>query len=242
MAVTLVKLERYLEAADALDHALRFGEAPYSADSYRQVQENRRIVDGKLGRVEAACTQQETEVLLDGKPWFTCPGTQSQRVLAGEHTVYANRKGALPRVHKVQVAAMATVHEEIALLPLDKAFVTTRRLPVWAPYVVLVGGAVAALVGLDMYQSGGDDVSSGRTALAVGCAMGCSTEAALALTSSIDEGQQQMDRGVIVMVAGGAALAAGVALAIINQPQRRPRVLDVSASGTGASVTASWRF
>jgi tetratricopeptide (TPR) repeat protein len=241
-AVTLVKLDRYLEAADALDHALEYGEAPYTAESYKQVQENKRLVDSKLGRVEATCTQRDTNVLLDGTPWFTCPGTKSQRVLAGEHTVYADRKGALPRVRKIQVRAAGTERESIELMPLDKALTMTRRMPVWVPYAVLVAGAAMAIGGVVTYKDGSDTVAGFDTALAVGCTVGCSAAEIQALTSQRAHGQDRMDTGVIEMTVGSALLATGIALAVINQPQRRIQAVDLALSHRSAAITARWSF
>src|SRR5690606_37398674 len=85
MAVSLVRLDRILEAAEALDSALRFGQAPFTPEEHQRALDYQRLVGGRIGNVEASCDQDGVQVLLDGKPWFQCPGTQKLRVMAGEH-------------------------------------------------------------------------------------------------------------------------------------------------------------
>src|SRR5688500_531216 len=46
MAVTRIRLDRILEAADDLDAALRFGDQPFSAELYRQAMDYQKLVGG----------------------------------------------------------------------------------------------------------------------------------------------------------------------------------------------------
>ncbi len=80
MAVTLIRLDRILEAADELDAALRYGPAPFTPELYQQALDFQTLVRKQLGYIEAVSDQAGTRILLDGKPWFEAPGTRKIRV------------------------------------------------------------------------------------------------------------------------------------------------------------------
>src|SRR5688572_19978738 len=101
MAVTQIRLDRILEAADDLEKALKYGEKPFKPELYQQALDYQTLVKGRVGFVEATCDQAGTRLLLDGKPWFDCPGTKKMRVLAGEHAVVGEKKGFLTSSEKV---------------------------------------------------------------------------------------------------------------------------------------------
>ena len=87
MAVTLVRLDRILEAADALDKALRFGAAPFpAAEQHQQALDYQKLIAGRVGTLEITCDA-PAMVLLDGQAWLNCPGKRTARVLAGEHVI-----------------------------------------------------------------------------------------------------------------------------------------------------------
>ena len=88
-AVALFNLERFVESADELDAALEFGNAPFSATQLKQIEEYQTKLRERVGEVSATCESKSTRVLLDGNEWFTCPGSGTRRVLAGEHAVVA---------------------------------------------------------------------------------------------------------------------------------------------------------
>ena len=74
MAVTEIRLERILEAADDLEQALRYGDKPFKPELYQQALDYQALVKGRVGFIEATCDQAGAHLLLDGKPWFDCPG------------------------------------------------------------------------------------------------------------------------------------------------------------------------
>src|SRR5437867_4389044 len=55
MAVTLIRLDRILEADVNLESALRFGDQPFTKELYQQALDYRRLVSGQVGTVEASC-------------------------------------------------------------------------------------------------------------------------------------------------------------------------------------------
>jgi tetratricopeptide (TPR) repeat protein len=55
MAVTLIRLDRILEAAESIDAALRFGQAPFTQEHYQQALDYQKLVAGRVGIVAATC-------------------------------------------------------------------------------------------------------------------------------------------------------------------------------------------
>src|SRR3569623_3774075 len=55
MAVTLIRLDRILEAADALDAALRYGDKPIAPELYQRVLDNQQLVRCRVGEHELRC-------------------------------------------------------------------------------------------------------------------------------------------------------------------------------------------
>jgi len=108
LAVTEIRLDRVLEAADDLDKALQYGKDPFKPELYQQALDYQALIKGRVGFVEATCDTTATHLLLDGKPWFDCPGTKKQRIIAGEHAVVGERQGYLTASTKVVVAGDKT--------------------------------------------------------------------------------------------------------------------------------------
>src|SRR5256885_1234001 len=75
LAVTLIRLDRILEADDELERALRFGPEPFPAEQYGEALDYKALLDGRVGEIIAICDQPGVRVMVDGKPWFEGPGT-----------------------------------------------------------------------------------------------------------------------------------------------------------------------
>jgi tetratricopeptide (TPR) repeat protein len=108
MAVTLIRLDRILEAAESIDAALRFGQAPFTQEHYQQALDYQKLVAGRVGIVAATCSQTGVQILLDGKPWFQCPGEKKERVLAGEHVIVGEKAEFATESRRLVVGGGAT--------------------------------------------------------------------------------------------------------------------------------------
>jgi tetratricopeptide (TPR) repeat protein len=140
MAVTLIRLDRLLEAADALDRALRFGSAPFTDDLYQQALDYQHLVAGRVALLETHCTTSGAVLSLDGKRWFTCPDTKSIRVLAGEHQLLGEREGFSTLSRRLLIPGGETTRSEVELSP-----ARGRWYQHW--YVLAAAGVVAAGAG-----------------------------------------------------------------------------------------------
>ena len=248
MGVTLVRLDLYLEAAETLDKALRYGQQPYpSPEQYQQAVDYQKLIAGRVGTVEAGCDQKDAHVLLDGKPWFSCPGKQKLRVMAGEHVIVGESKGFMTISKRVVVAGGATASHTIELLPLDAVVKLEYPSPRWLPWTTAGIGAAVGLGGLGFWFAGRSQMDRFEADFAMLCPTGCDkdldtnpTERQLA--DQRDSAQLKGKIGISMMAAGGAITISGVVWAIMNRPKRVLPKMEVSPNEGGATARASWRF
>ncbi len=248
MAVTLVRLDRMLEAADALDAALRFGKTPFTDESYAEVLDYRKLVQGRVGEVEASCSQADAYVVLDGKRWFGCPGTHKTRVLVGEHTVTGEHPSLLARPQRVVVSGGVISNVRVDLQSYEYSFSYERRFQTWVPWTVTGAGAVLLGAGILLQLDANSLMDDYDRDVAQLCAvMGCdlgnpqpgSPEERLV---DLRERAESRNRIALVTIGAGAiTAAAGVVLLVLNRPTRRP-IVNATVSGNAASATVGWSF
>lgn len=248
MAVTEIRLDRILDAAGDLDLALRFGQTPFSKELYGQALDYQALVKKQVGDVEASCDQQEVQVLLDGKPWFQCPGTQKRRVLAGEHVIVGERKEYITRSRRLVVAGGAVATEKLSLVPIEIAVVLEYPYPRWVPFTIAGSGAAVALGGLAVWFAGRNQMDEFHADFALICPTGC--DAALdanaeerMLADERDSARLKGKIGISLMSVGGAAAIGGVVMVILNRPRRvLPNVEIAPVAQRGMAVRVGWRF
>jgi len=115
MAITLIRLDRILDAADNLDAALKFGAEPFTPSLYLEAQDYQRLVAGRIGSIDVSCEQAGVRVALDGKPWFECPATRRVRVLGGQHQLVAERGGYLTLTKQLHISGGAVERDQLVL-------------------------------------------------------------------------------------------------------------------------------
>jgi hypothetical protein len=244
MAVTLIRLDRALEAAEALDRALRFGAAPFTPELYQQALDYQLLVNKQLGYIEITSAQLGTRIQLDGKPWFSAPGTERVRVVAGLHTVVAERDGYLTVSRRLVVAGGSTATEELRLMPIESAVIVAYRHPRWIPWSVLgAGSAIAVGGGLGFYFSGKSRMSAFADEFLRQCPTGCEADLAMhpELADMHDAARFRYTLAASMLIGGGAIAITGAVWTLLNRTSKRGNVL-VGASGDGASVRANWHF
>jgi tetratricopeptide (TPR) repeat protein len=107
LAITQINLGQYLEAHHNLDTALAFGAEPLGADRAREARKQLGEIERQLGQIHIRCSIPGAEVLLDGEPLFTSPGSRDLWVSARAHEVTASKPGYAPLSKQVIVAAGA---------------------------------------------------------------------------------------------------------------------------------------
>jgi hypothetical protein len=198
----------------------------------------------QLGFVEASCTQPDTHISLDGKPWFEAPGTQRIRVTTGEHVVVAERKGYMTSSRRIVVAGGSTVTEALELLPLDSAVLLKYPYPKWVPWTVTGGGVAIALGGLGVWFWGRSQMDRVQAEFAMTCPNGCPSGFAdhPSLAEGRDSARLKGNIGVSMLVAGGVATIAGVVMTVLDRPKRILPNVELAPTAGGASARVGWRF
>ena len=244
MAVTLIRLDRILEAADDLDAALRFGQTPFSPELYQQAMDYQKLVAGRVGYVEASCDEAGAQVLVDGKPWFSCPGSRKQRVLTGEHVIMGEKKGYLTISRRVVVSGAATATTKLELLPLDAVVKLEYASPRWMPWTTAGAGVAVALGGVAFWVAGSNQMDQFETDFAMRCPTGCNADLSDQpdLARDRDSARLKGKIGVAMMAVGGAATASGIVWAILNRPRRVLPNMEVVPTNGGVAASVGWRF
>jgi hypothetical protein len=244
MAVTLVRLDRILEAADTLDAALRFGAAPFSAEHYQQALDYQKLVGGRVGTVEAACTQDGVQILLDGKPWFQCPGTRSQRVLAGEHVIVGEKPSFATESRRLVVGGAAMASTKLELRSFESVVRLEYPSPRWAPWTVTGTGAAIALGGLGFWFAGRSQMDKFERDFGDACPTGCQADLSdqPLLRDARDSAELKGKIAISMLAVGGAVTVGGVVWAIMNRPRRVLPNMEVAPTAGGMQARVGWRF
>jgi len=244
MAVTLVRLDRMLEAADELDKALRFGATPFTTELYQQALDYQHLIKRQLGNIEVRCDLPGTQILLDGKPWFVAPGSAKVRVAGGEHIVVAERKEYLTVTRRLVVAGGSTASEQLKLVPLESALIVEYPQPKWLPWTVTGVGAAAAFGGLGLWLHAKKRLEDFDRDYTRECPTGCETdqETYKKLVDKQDSALLEGKVGVSMMIAGGAIVVGGVIWGYVNRPTRRLPKVEVAPTAGGAAAAATWSF
>jgi hypothetical protein len=242
MAVTLIRLERWIEAADALDASLRFGTGPFTPELHRRALDYQAQVRAHVGTLDASCTQRGVEVSLDGKPWFSCPGTRSARVPLGEHAIVAEGAGFMTTSRRVAVAGGATRAVPLELHPIATAVVIEEPRRRWAPWIVTGLGVAAGATGAGVWFVGYKRMDGVNARFAQECALGCDESALQALRAERARARREGTIGTAMMIGGGAMVLGGIVWAVIDRPRRSRPAVEIAPARGGLTASAGWRF
>ena len=176
------------------------------------------------GTIIITCDAGSGQVQLDNAPAFACPGTRALPVTPGRHAVTFG-----PTTEAVDVDG----DSRVSLTGHDAPH-PSRALP-W----VLVGGGIALGLGGFVFQVMGnhqaDDVDA---KIAAQCAdHGCTTAQNAMLSDERDSATAHQRLGLVLGVAGLAAVIGGVVLGVTADKPGVPRI-EIGAS----TVRAAWRF
>jgi hypothetical protein len=248
IAVALIRLERWLEAADELDKALEYGAAPFEDGEqgrlYLQALDYRALLERSLGFVEVSCTRPSVDVTLDGKRWFRCPGTRKVRVQAGEHTLGGELAGYVPQSRRLVVIGGMTVRDRLDLLPIESALVDQYPVRRWIPYSVAAAGGLVTLLGLGVRLSGDADMTRFEETYATTCPRGCKADLSdqPGLRRMRDDADRKIDIGTGLLITGGVVAVGGVVWMILNRPTRVLPPVSVTPTADGIHSALTWQF
>ncbi len=245
LAVTLIRLDRPLEAADELEKALRYGDAPFDKGLYQQALDYQALLKGRVGYVEATCSKAGAKATLDGKPWFDCPGTQKIRVMAGEHIVEGKLEGWVPATTgRVVVNGGSEAKVDIQMKSIESAVVIKYRYPRWIPFTITGTGLAVGIGGLFVYLSGRSQMNTFEDEFASACPRGCRSDLSdNTLLRDLRDGAELKGKiGIGLMIGGGAVTIAGAVMVIMNRGSKELPKLEVSPTEGGMTASTTFRF
>jgi hypothetical protein len=238
-AVALINLDQPLQAFENLEAALRFGEAPFNAETWRQGLLYKKLLSGQLSELEVVCDEPGAEVTLDGERLFTAPGTATRRVRPGAHQLVASKAGFATTVVPVELAAGGQRREALTVaVAVAPPVRLVRRFPTYLPWTVMGAGALVALLGVPVFASAQSNYTAWDSDLARLCPTGCALSS---LPASVSErrvaGQNENVAAVVLFGVGAAAVVSGVVLMALNTPrpeeEAAPQVSLVPLVGPG---------
>jgi tetratricopeptide (TPR) repeat protein len=154
----MIHLERFVDASDHLQEALKYGAEPYDETIYAEALAYQTLIAKQIGNVEITCAQDGVELTLDGEPLLSCPGREVRRVKPGQHQVVGTKPGYLPRTMKLVVFGGDFHDAVIELDPLEKAARIEHRWKSWVPWSVVGAGlGVAGIGGLVRVKATSDN-------------------------------------------------------------------------------------
>ena len=170
------------------------------------------------------------------------PGEASRWLLPGTHQLVARKPGFLPETRAVSLLPGRPSIETLTLEEIRSppAMKTVRRWPVWKPWAVVGAGAALALIGVPVILDARSNVNAYDSEVARcanGGITGCAPEMLPATAyGARDRGRAENIIAVSLFAVGGAVVASGVALVVINQPRvvaAEPHALVVPTLGPG---------
>lgn len=244
MAVTEIRLDRILDAAEDLDKALRFGNTPFTPELYQEALDYQALVKKQVGVIAASCDQGDVHVLLDGKPWFACPGKQDTKVLAGEHVLLGEKKEYMTKSQRLVVKGGATSTEQLHLIPIESAVILKYRYRRWVPYTVTAVGVAVAGGGLAFYLAGRSGMDKFAADFTTNCPTGCKMDFSDKpfLKDERDSAQLKGNIGMGMIAAGGAVAITGIILTIANKAERVLPSVEAQPLPGGAAASVGWSF
>ena len=239
LALALVNLDQPIERYRALERAMAYEGAALEKDYYERAKSLMILTQKLLANVEFSCDVPGAVVAFNGKEVFTGPGTWKELIPAGAHSLLVRADGYVTSNVDLKVVGGETFKESCQLFTEKDLLRTKQLMPTWVPYTI--GGAGLAVIGggvllhLSAKNTFADYDAGVKTCAASDPTGGCTMPpAGLFDLKSSAKNKQAIAIGAYAV--GGAALAAGVTLLVLNRPQTY-RVDAKEVEDDGVSLT-----
>jgi hypothetical protein len=241
----LEKQGRLVEAHEALQPVLRAGIESLSPGDAQEAEKLLESLGARLAQLEVHCDVPGAEVFLDGEPWFTAPGRLRRMTSAGQHVLVAHKPGYFRLAEPVSL--FPGKRTPVVLRMTADVVHLDRRWRPWQPRAVAGAGIAMFLAGgLFLWQARTDYATIERDLDACKVAPPCAVS-----IRRIHRVQWKERISTGVLIAGGSALAAGLAGMLLNlprtrrsEPARGVEYLDIAPmlSGDAAGMSLGIRF
>lgn len=219
LSLALMNLDNPIEAYESMDRATMYGEGPIDKDKLQHAKEYLLLLSKQIATIKVSCDKPGARVSLDGKEVFIAPGSYTQRVRIGRHTLIAEKTGYQARVNAPNIGPGETFNVELRLFTADELTRYSRKWEAtWMPYAVIGAGAVVGLVGVGMELAAGSTYNDYDKKVAA-----CNTNNAgcpndQGLKDLRASGDAKKTIGFVLYGVAGATAATGIVLAILNRP------------------------
>jgi hypothetical protein len=222
LALTLVSLEKPVEAYEHFKKAIAFGAAPLDEDKLARAKSYIALLEQQLATVRLSCNEPGAIVRLNGAHLFTAPGNMELKVKIGDNVFSATKPG----FERTDISRMLKP-KEVLELPLrvyhsEDLVVYKRKFAGWVPWVPMAAGALTVGGGVALgfasqgaYQKLDSEVGAGGGCAAAG-AVQCSPSADQSALNS--EADMLQTLSWVSYGVGGALVVTGLSLLIVNRP------------------------
>jgi hypothetical protein len=246
LSIAQLNLGQAVEAHENLERAMKYGPGPLGEAEFQEARKQLQEIERQLGRIFVICQTKGAEVTLDGVALFTAPGSYQGWVKAMPHEIAAKKTGYLSVAKRVSIAAGEVQEIKLKLITLSEATDTSRRWPIWKPWLaVAVGGGLAVIGGglhalssrtfnsydeafVQLSCAKGQDLMMPDSMTVPGCAK---EQVPPHLEARLKLARREQYSAVGSYIAGGSLLAAGVVLLYMNRPRISERETASSSAG-----------
>jgi hypothetical protein len=241
-----IQLDRVIEASTNLQTSLKFGKEPFEDSIYQEALGYQKLLEGQIGQIEVACSQDGAKLTFDGQPLIEkCPGSATRRVKPGQHSVVATKDGFLTKEMPIFVVGGNSQNGpqkvDVKLIPLDKAAKVVHRWPTYIPWLVFGGGLAVSGLGVFLKVDAQNQMNQYDQNVASACAIdGCNLdnpdpgdETTVANLNALRQSAESKDKLAIGVISVGIVGAAvGGVLLFMN----RGRTVYEDPVGKGGPV------
>ena len=178
----------------------------------------------RVAFAEVSCAEKGATVILDGRPFMECP-QQKTEMLAPDipHTFIITRPDRIPGQETVTPTPGQRL--DITLRTMSKEDLKYRRpMPRWIAWTVFSGGVVVSAIAGALRWSAQNTMDSYDAAIVEQCETGCILDDEPELRSQRDSAHLRNGLAIAATSVAGAAVIAGLALELWNQPRaQKPR-------------------
>jgi len=216
LALALLNVDQPVEVYQQLESAIQYGPGPLEPEKLEHAKGYLKLIEKQVAPVDVRCDVAGAEVSLDGQPVFRAPGRYQSLVRAGVHTVMASKDGYTPTVRTETLVSGRPTTLQLKLYTSGELIDYRRRWPLWRPVAVTVLGGLLLATGAVMTFEARDRFKSYDDQVRAQCAMG-GCPAASPFADLKDQGNTFQRAAVIAYSVGGAMVATGVLLLIVDR-------------------------
>lgn len=241
LAVSLVNIDRVVEAYHQLDAAMKYGAAGLETPQrFKEALTYKKLLEGRLVILLVDVPQDGVALTLDGKK---IEQGKKHIVMPGAHALVATKPGYETITRTITMLG-GNVVERIEFTPKQRLTEIQRRYRTWIPWTLVIAGGVVGLAGGAAITLARSHESDFERQFGAECPNGCTFEDP---TRSVDWDLRDQARlehkvGLVMAGVGGAVALTGLVMVALNQPRVIEVPITVTTTPTSATATFTAHF